>query len=95
MLNTISSERSPHLSTGLTVPELEQSKENVLATLPSAHSRRSYEHAISKFIDWYCSEPRLGLNRAAVVRYRSFLESLRPRSGDDKPSPVCDQTFGR
>jgi site-specific recombinase XerD len=68
MLNTISNERALHLSTGLTVPELEQSKANVLATLPSVHSRRSYEHAISKFIDWYCSEPRLGFNRAAVVR---------------------------
>lgn len=76
MLNTISGERAPHLSPGQTIPELEQSKANVLATLPSAHSRRSYEHAISKFIDWYCSEPRLGFNRSAVVRYRSFLESL-------------------
>jgi hypothetical protein len=37
----------------LTVPELEQSKTAVLSTLPSAHSRRSYKHAIEKFIDWY------------------------------------------
>ena len=40
------------------------------------HSRRAYKHAIDKFIGWYCSEPRLGFNRAIVLRYRSFLESL-------------------
>ena len=49
MLNTISNERSPHLSTGLTVPELEQSKANVLATLPSAHSRRSYRRNLEVY----------------------------------------------
>jgi hypothetical protein len=47
-------------SASLTVPELEQSKETVLNMLASAHSRRSYKHAIEKFIAWYCSEPRLG-----------------------------------
>jgi site-specific recombinase XerC len=48
----------------------------VLSTLASAHSRRSYKHAIEKFIDWYCSEPRLGFNRSVVLRYRAFLEGL-------------------
>jgi site-specific recombinase XerC len=48
----------------------------VLNMLASVHSRRSYKHAIEKFIAWYCSEPRLGFNRAVVVRYRSFLEKL-------------------
>jgi len=57
-------------------PELDQSKTTVLNTLASAHSRRSYKHAIEKFIAWYCSEPRLGFNRPVVVRYRSFLEGL-------------------
>lgn len=58
------------------IPELEQSKAAVLNSLVSGHSRRSYKHAIEKFIAWYCNEPRLGFNRAVVVRYRSFLESL-------------------
>src|SRR5207237_134740 len=58
-----------------TIPELEQSKTAVLNTLASSHSRRSYKYAIEKFIAWYCAEPRLGFNRAVVVRYRSFLES--------------------
>ena len=66
--------KSASYSASLTVPELEQSKTAVLNMLASAHSRRSYKHAIEKFIDWYCSEPRLGFNRSAVVRYRSFLE---------------------
>src|SRR3984957_3203327 len=60
----------------LTVPELDQSKMAVLNMLASAHSRRSYKHAIDKFIGWYCAEPRLGFNRSVVVRYRSVLEGL-------------------
>jgi site-specific recombinase XerC len=62
-------------SATLTIPELEQSKAAVLHTLASAHSRRSYEYAIERFIAWYCDEPRLAFNRSVVVRYRSFLES--------------------
>lgn len=67
---------SASCSASLTVPELEQSKTTVLSLLASAHSRRAYKHAIERFIAWYCSEPRLGFNRAVVVRYRSFLEGL-------------------
>jgi integrase len=68
--------RSVSSSTTLTIPELQQSKVAVLNTLASAHSRRSYEYAIERFIAWYCDEPRLAFNRSVVVRYRSFLESL-------------------
>jgi site-specific recombinase XerC len=60
----------------LTIPELEHAKAAALGTLASSHSRRAYKNAIDKFIAWYCSEPRLGFNRAIVLRYRSFLESL-------------------
>src|SRR5271169_504203 len=63
-------------SATLTIPELEQSKAAVLKTLASQHSRRSYAHAIERFIAWYCSEPRLTFNRSVVVKYRSFLERL-------------------
>jgi len=45
----------------LTVPELEQSKTSVLSSLASAHSRRSYQYAIDKFIGW--------LLPVAVMRY--------------------------
>ena len=61
----------------LTIPELEQSRAAVLNTLASVHSRRSYAYAIDRFIAWYCGEPRLTFNRTVVVRYRSYLESLR------------------
>jgi hypothetical protein len=60
----------------VTIPELEQSKTAVLNTLASQHSRRSYEYAISRFIAWYCSEPRLTFNRSVVVSYRSFLARI-------------------
>jgi hypothetical protein len=54
---------------------LDDAKRSILNSLNSAHSRRSYDHAIRSFISWYCAEPRLGFNRAVVTRYRSFLES--------------------
>jgi hypothetical protein len=61
----------------LTVPELEQSKVAVLSSLASAHSRRSYKHAIEKFINWYCSEPRLGFNVSDHSKRRQQLQRLR------------------
>src|SRR2546428_2632794 len=60
--------------TVLKLPDLEQSKSAVLNNLTSASSKRSYEHAIREFIDWYCSEPRLAFNRTVVTRYRIALE---------------------
>ena len=56
------------------VPELEQAKHAVLNTLESIQSRRSYEHAMSEFITWYCSAARLAFNRSVVLQYRTFLE---------------------
>ena len=67
---------SEQRTVALTIPDLEQSKAAVLNTLASVHSRRSYAFAIDRFVAWYCSEPRLTFNRAVVVRYRSYLESL-------------------
>jgi len=58
-----------------TLPELDQTKRSVLNSLTSLQSRRSYQHAIDEFIEWYCSEPRLALNRGVVLRYRMQLES--------------------
>src|SRR5882762_7771254 len=58
-----------------TLPGLDQTKRSVLNSLTSLHSRRSYQHAMDEFIDWYCSEPRLALNRGVVLRYRLQLES--------------------
>jgi site-specific recombinase XerD len=60
--------------TVLKLPDLEQSKSAVLSSLTSSSSKRSYDHAIREFIDWYCSEPRLAFNRTVVTRYRIALE---------------------
>jgi integrase len=59
------------------IPELEHIKRAALSTLASVNTRRAYKHAIDRFITWYCSKPRLGFNRAIVLRYRLFLESLQ------------------
>lgn len=60
-----------------TLPELDQIKRSVLNSLTSSQSRRSYQHAMDEFIEWYCSEPRLALNRAVVLRYRLQLEGKK------------------
>src|SRR5437879_541704 len=61
----------------LALPDLEQSKAAVLNTLTSKSGQRSYDCAITDFVDWYCSEPRLAFNRSVVLRYRIFLEQKR------------------
>src|SRR5688572_2020247 len=68
------SSKSSKPKTVLRLPDLEQSKNAVLNSLPAASSQQSYGHAIDEFIGWYCSEPRLAFNRTVVLRYRFFLE---------------------
>jgi len=58
----------------LALPDLEQSKAAVLNNLSSKSGQRSYDRAITDFVDWYCSEPRLAFNRTVVLRYRIYLE---------------------
>jgi integrase len=58
----------------LKLPDLEQSKSAVLNSLTSPSSKRSYDHSIREFIEWYCSEPRLAYNKTVVTRYRISLE---------------------
>ena len=43
----------------LALPDLEQAKSAVLNTLTSKSGQRTYDHAITEFVEWYCSEPRL------------------------------------
>jgi len=56
------------------LPELEQSKAAVLNGLTSESAQRTYDRAITDFVGWYCSGPRLALSRTVVLRYRIFLE---------------------
>jgi hypothetical protein len=77
--------RSPHKrktpQTHLRFPDLEFSKTAVLNSLTSRDGQRGYSHAIDEFVDWYCSEPRLALNRTVVLRYRSYLEARQLAPG--------------
>src|SRR3954453_12159018 len=66
--------RKPTTKTILRLLDLERSKTAVLNSLTSPSSRRSYDHAIREFIEWYCCEPRLAFNKTVVTRYRIFLE---------------------
>src|SRR5881409_3483133 len=61
--------------TRLDLPDLDQSKAAVIGSLRSPESQRGYRHAIDEFIEWYCSEPRMSLNRTVVLRYRIHRES--------------------
>jgi site-specific recombinase XerD len=65
----------------LRLPDLDHSKHSVLNGLSSTNSRRNYRFAMEQFITWYCSEPRLALNRAVVLRFRLYLESLGLAAG--------------
>lgn len=58
----------------LALPDLEQAKSAVLNSLTSTSGQRTYDHAITEFVGWYCSEPRLAFNRTVVLRYRIYLE---------------------
>ena len=51
----------------LRIPDLAHSKSAVLNSLGSESSHRTYHYAIDKFINWYCSEPRLAFNRTVVL----------------------------
>ena len=62
-------------------PDLDHAKSSVLNSLSSPRSRRNYKFAMEQFIAWYCSEPRLSLNRTVVLRFRLHLESLRLAAG--------------
>src|SRR6202012_3503950 len=65
----------------LRLPDLDHAKSSVLSSLSSPRSRRNYKFAMEQFITWYCSEPRLALNRTVVLRFRQYLESLGLAAG--------------
>jgi hypothetical protein len=67
--------------TKLGLPDLEQAKAAVIASLRSPESQRSYRHSIDEFVFWYCSEPRLSFNKTVVTRYRMHLEDRQLASG--------------
>src|SRR5499425_965963 len=73
--------RHRRIKSVLRLLDLEHAKSAVLNSLTSPDAQRGYRHAIDEFVDWYCSEPRLALNRTVVLRYRSHLESRQLAPG--------------
>lgn len=73
--------KSSRQKTKLGLPDLEQAKAAVLVSLRSPESQRSYRHSIDEFVLWYCSEPRLSLNKTVVTRYRMHLEDRQLAPG--------------
>ena len=67
--------------TVLRLPDLDHAKTSVLNSLSSPRARRKYRFSMEQFIDWYCSEPRLALNRTVVLRFCLHLESLGLAAG--------------
>ena len=80
---------SPHMARALRAASLETtvielldptpypsgtSEVDVAVGLSGPPCQRSYDRAITDFVDWYCSEPRLAFNRTVVLRYRIYLE---------------------
>jgi hypothetical protein len=52
----------------LALPDLEQSKTAVVNSLTSKSGQRSYDHAITDFVEWYCSEPRAYSNPRMILK---------------------------
>ena len=67
-------EKTNRQKTKLGLPDLEHVKSAVLVSLRSPESQRSYRRSIADFVCWYCSKPRLSLNKTVVTRYRIHLE---------------------
>ena len=65
----------------LRLPDLDHTNSAVLSSLSSPNSRRNCKFAMEQFITWYCSEPRLALNRTVLLRFRLYLESLGLAAG--------------
>jgi hypothetical protein len=66
----------------LALPDLEHAKSR--AEQPDVYQRpANLRPRVREFVGWYCSEPRLALNRTVVLRYRFTSNNAnmrRPRS---------------
>jgi hypothetical protein len=75
------------------IPELEHLKRAALITLASVNCRRAYEHAIERFIAWFCSLSRglasIALSCCDIARSLNLFNS-RPL----RLTSVCPQSGG-
>jgi hypothetical protein len=72
------STRHTTIKSVLRLPDLGHAKAAVLNGLTGQDAQSGYRHAIDEFVEWYCLEPRLALNRIVVLRYSSHLEFGHP-----------------
>jgi site-specific recombinase XerD len=80
-MGRISQRKFNRQRTKLGLPDLEHTKVAVIVSLRSFESQRSYRHSIDEFMAWYCSAPRLSLNKTVVLRYRLHLEDRHLAAG--------------
>lgn len=80
-MNCNSKTRLTRQKTKLGLPDLEHTKIAVIVGLRSFESQRSYRYSIDEFVAWYCSAPRLSLNKTVVLRYRLHLEDRHLAAG--------------
>jgi len=81
MKRNLTGRKSNRHKTKVGLPDLEHAKAAVLVSLRSPESQRSYRRSIDDFVRWYCSEPRLSLNKTVVTRFRIHLEDLQLAPG--------------
>jgi hypothetical protein len=64
----------------LRFPDLEHSKNSVVNSLAATSSQESYGHAIDEFIEWYCSEARVGFQSNCGAPISVLAPELRFRT---------------
>jgi hypothetical protein len=74
-------QRPPCRKIVLKLPDLDHAKSAVLNSLSSPIQGETTSSQWSSSSPWYCSEPRLALNRAVVLRFRLYLETLGLAAG--------------
>ena len=62
----------------LRLPDLEVAKSALLSSLSCPDAQRGYRHAIDKFVDWYCSEPRLSARRSSLAIGCTLSRGISP-----------------
>jgi hypothetical protein len=73
--------RPPCRKIVLKLPDLDHAKSAVLNSLSSLIREETTSLRWSNPITWYCSEPRLVLNRTVLLRFCLYLESLGLAAG--------------
>jgi hypothetical protein len=69
----------------LALPDLQPAKAAVLNSLTSTSGQRTYDHAITEFVAWYCSEPAW----SPTAPYCSVSGSMSNSDTMRRPRSTC------